>query len=159
MNEKSAYYIDKIRELEDEIHELKSEIREVHDVWHIKYDTLLTDYEQKWGLSMRLQDEVTRLENEIFDLKADRNAATIMEQQAEIAALKERVRELEKPEVETYSDGEYVLVKKEVYEALELRNRTLTDAVSAHIKVCRGWFGDDHVWEQIIAHNEWEGKG
>ena len=34
----------------------------------------------------------------------------------------------------------------------------LKSAVSAHIKACRGWFGDDHVWEQIIAHNEWEGK-
>ena len=162
MNEKSAYYIDKIRELEDEIHELKSEIREVHDVWHIKYDTLLTDYEQKWGLSMRLQDEVTRLENEIFDLKADRNAATIMEQQAEITALKKRVRELEefnrvlKDALEQSSPN---LILKANKEALELRNRTLTDAVSAHIKVCRGWFGDDHVWEQIIAHNEWEGKG
>ena len=41
---------------------------------------------------------------------------------------------------------------------LEAENKKLKSAVSAHIKVCRGWFGDDPVWEQIIAHNEWEGE-
>ena len=122
MNEKSAYYIEKIRELEDEI----IEIREVHDVWHIKYDTLLTDYEQKWGLSMRrqyeLKDEVTPFENERFDLKADRNAATIMEQQAEITALKKRVRELE---AQAYVTSENYTATSTELRIAELRNKEL----------------------------------
>ena len=87
------------------------------------------------------------------------------EKDAEITALKERVRELLQRIVDLENDAnEFPTIAEfsnlqDDKEALELRNRTLTDAVSAHIKVCRGWFGDDHVWEQIIAHNEWEGKG
>ena len=50
-------------------------------------------------------------------------------------------------------------------EALEAENEALTadyqkliEAVYAHTRVCRGWFGDDPIWEQIIANQEWAGR-
>ena len=46
-----------------------AEITEKDELWQIKYDELVQDYEQKWGLSMRLQEEIARLkaENEGLD--------------------------------------------------------------------------------------------
>ena len=74
---------------------------------------------------------VTEVDAEIEKLKAltDEKCRCFLERaekaEADFAASQDRVRDLEKPEVETYSDGEYVLVKKEVYEALELRIKEL----------------------------------
>jgi chromosome segregation ATPase len=112
-------------------------------------------------------DKIRELENEIFDLKADRNAATITEQQQELAeknaTYAKKEAEIERLKVENEWLYKTITSTQDIgllpyIKELELRIKELTDAVSAHIKVCRGWFGDDHVWEQIIANNEWEGK-
>jgi predicted nuclease with TOPRIM domain len=66
-----------------------------------------------------------------------------------------RIKELER-ENERITEAWELLVKE--HEEFRKRMNKLKSAVSAHIKVCRGWLGDDPVWEQIIAHNEWDGK-
>ena len=46
---------------DQKIRELEAALAEKEADWQLKYDLLTHDYEQKWGLSMRLQEQIAAL--------------------------------------------------------------------------------------------------
>ena len=47
---------------DQKIRELEAALAEKEEDWQLKYDLLTHDYEQKWGLSNRLQEQIAVLE-------------------------------------------------------------------------------------------------
>jgi len=64
--------------------------------WQLKYDLLMLDYEQKWGLSMRQAEQIAALQARIEALKArnDKITLTIGDWVLESDTLKEQIAAL-----------------------------------------------------------------
>ena len=54
---------------DQKIRELEAALAEKEADWQLKYDLLIHDYEQKWGLSNRLQEQITDLTDELGTVK------------------------------------------------------------------------------------------
>jgi hypothetical protein len=72
--------------------------------WQLKYDILMQDYEQKWGLSMRQAETITALQEQVNnddEIKASyretlgKLVPLELEMKKQIAALTARIKELE----------------------------------------------------------------
>ena len=50
---------------DQKIRELEAALAEKEADWQLKYDLLTHDYEQKWGLSNRLQEQIAVLETAV----------------------------------------------------------------------------------------------
>jgi hypothetical protein len=95
---------------EECIDELEAALEEKEYVWQAKYDLLIQDYEQKWGLSMRQAEQIAALT-------------------ARIKELEERIALLKGPSDQIYLDA--LARIKELEEALE-KILLCSDAPSCH---------------------------